>query len=74
MQDDFSLLSVHGRICGVGRPILRNVRVGLCELMNRDAETANDQSGDAKALGFLCCVMEHVFQCSYVGLVGHKVS
>jgi hypothetical protein len=46
----------------------------LCELVDRDAEAANDESGDAKALGFLCRVVEHVFQCSDVRLVSHRFS
>ena len=46
----------------------------MCELVDRDAETANDESGDAKALGFLCRVVEYLFQCSDVRLVSHRVS
>jgi hypothetical protein len=46
----------------------------LCELVDRYAEAANNESGDAKALSFLRRVVEHVFQCSDVRLVSHKVS
>ena len=46
----------------------------MCELVDRYAEAANNENWDAKALGFLCRIVEHVFQCSDVRLVSHKVS
>jgi hypothetical protein len=65
------LVSVQGK---VRRPICWSIRVGLCELVNRYAEAANNENWDAKALGLLCRVVEHLFQCSDVRLVSHKVS
>ena len=45
----------------------------MCELVDRNAEAANNECRDTKALGFLRRVVEHVFQCSDVRSVSHKV-
>ena len=42
--------------------------------MDRQAMAANNDGWYAQALGFLRGVVQHLFQCSDVGLVSHKLS
>jgi hypothetical protein len=48
-------------------------RVRLCELVDRDLETANHHRGYLKALSFLGRIVENVLKCRDIGSVSHKL-